>query len=108
MLGTCGASARAFAAAITLHPPQGSSAVALALASREVAGEARRLAAAPQLGNPPALPAGTQNLLGVVRDLLAGVEEDGSPPTEDAGAVRSLRRLVEALALLGRRPTAAG
>ena len=108
VLGTCGASARAFAAAITLHPPTGAAAVALARACRQVAGEARRLAAVSELGNPPALPPGTRDLAGVVRDLLEGFDDDRSGPVADAGAVRSLRRLVEALALLGRRATAPG
>lgn len=108
VLGTCGASARAFAAAITQHPPRGAAAVALARASREVAGEARRLAAANELGNPPALPTGTQDLLSVVRDLLDTVEVHSSGPQSDSGAVRSLRRLTDGLALLGRRPAGTG
>ena len=82
--------------------------MALARASREVAGEARRLAAASELSNPPARPTGTQDLPSVVRDLLAGIEDDSSAPAADPTAVRSLRRLVEALALLGRRPSGAG
>ena len=107
VLGTCGASARAFAAAITVRPPSGTTAAALASASRAVAVESRRLAAAPELGNPPALPQGTRDLADDVRDLLDGVDEDSGPPA-DPGAVRSLRRLVEALALLGRRPAGSG
>lgn len=106
VLGTCGSSARAFAAAISLHPPHGAAATALARASREAAQEARRLAAAAELGNPPALPSGAPDLAGVVRDLLEGRAADRSGLAADAAAVRSLRRLVEALALLGR--TSAG
>ena len=102
VLGTCGASARAFAAAISLHPPHGAPAAALAAASRTVAGEALRLGAAAELGNPPPLPAGTPDVLSVVRDLL---EQPATASGTDADAVRALRRLAEALALLGRRPT---
>lgn len=108
VLGTCGASARAFAAAVTVDPPRGPAAVALAAAARRAAAEAARLAAAAELGSPPPLPDGTPDVLAAVRDLLEAAAAGQPGATDGDDSIRALRRLAEALALLARRPAAAG
>jgi hypothetical protein len=90
VLGTCGASARALAAAVSAGPPNAD----LAKACRELAAEARRLGDAPLLRQPPPLPAGTADVLSRVRPLL----EHTGPA--DATATHAIRRLGDALALL--------
>ncbi len=91
VLGTCGASARALAAAASTGPPDAQ----LAAAARELAVEARHLAEAPELRQPPPLPPGTPDLLSRVQPLLETAGDRN--PT----AVSAMRRLSDALALLG-------
>ncbi len=97
VLGTCGAAARALAAAVLTGPPNS----ALAQAARELAIESRRLADAPELGHPPPLPPGVPDVLTRVRPLL------GDVPPGHAAPLNALRRLSEALALLAPQPVAA-
>ncbi|MET3806171.1 hypothetical protein ABIB25_003180 [Nakamurella sp. UYEF19] len=90
VLGTCGASARALAAAI----PVGRTSPALAQAAKELAIEAHRLADAPELRRPPPLPPGTADLASRVRPLLDGAAG------KNVAAAHAMRRLTDALALL--------
>jgi hypothetical protein len=93
LLGSSAASARELAATISAT---GARSPDLAAAVKELAIEARRLADVPDLGQPPPLPAGTVDILSRVGPLLdqaRGV---------DAASVSAMRRLSEALALLGR------
>jgi hypothetical protein len=90
VLGTCGASARALAAAVSTGPQN----AALAQACRELAAEARRLGEAPELRNPPPLALGMADVQSRVRPLL----EQAGPA--DAAAMHAIRRLSEGLALL--------
>ncbi len=103
VLSACAANARALAAAITAGRVRDP---ALANAARELAIEARRLAEIPELGRPPELEAGSADVLVRVRPLLeqVGPDRNSSGPTDGALAptVSALRRLTEALALLGR------
>lgn len=93
VLGSCAASARALAATISASGPRDP---VLAAAIKELAVEARRLAEVPELGHPPPLPTGTVDVLSRLGPLLEQMRE------VDAVSVSALRRLGEALALLGR------
>lgn len=94
VLGSCGASARTVAASISSGRPDG----LLAEASRELAREAHRLAEVPHLGQASQSATGDEVTLQRVRSLLGHVQ------TGDRVALHALRRLNEALALLGPRP----
>ncbi len=91
VLGTCGAAARTLAASASTGPAS----PPLAQAARELAIESRRLADAPELRQPPPLPAGTLDVATRVQPLLENVGES------NATAVHAIRRLTDALALLG-------
>jgi hypothetical protein len=93
VLGACGASARTVAASISATRPD----AVLARASRELAAEAYRLANLPHLGAPARSAAGEVTALHRVRSLLGNVPRDNGVP------LHALRRLNEALALLGPR-----
>ena len=95
VLGACGAAARTLAAAVSPEHPN----PALSRACTELAAEARRLGDAPALGNPPALPPGEPDALDRVQPLLDEAGDDVSV----AGALRALRRLSDALGILGNR-----
>jgi hypothetical protein len=98
VLGTCGASARALAAAASSGPVNAD----LASAARELAVESRRLAAAPELRQPPSLPPGMPDVASRVQPLLEAAEdtEDRADPVSRA-ALHAIRRLTDALSLLG-------
>ena len=112
VLGTCGACARAFAAAIVSSPLEPSDAATLATVGRELAVETRRLAETPELSRPPQLPDGTLDVVTRVRTLLDARrpppgQTDEAPEMDEPArraAVSAVRRLVDALALLGRMP----
>jgi len=94
VLGSCAASARTIAASISPSRPD----ALLSKASRELAVEARRLGDLPHLSQGAQSPAGTVMTVQRVRALLEQV------PTDDRIALHALRRLNEALALLGPGP----
>ena len=106
VLGTAAAAARALAVSVGPIGPD----PAAAAAAREIAAEARRLAEAPELGNPPPLPAGSPNIAARVRTLVpesAGCVPGPVPTTDandatDPSVGRPLRRLSDALGLLAR------
>ena len=97
VLGSCGASARTVAASISGARPD----AGLARASRELAAEARRLGDLPHLGQPAESGPGEVTALHRVRSLLEEV------PPDNRIALHALRRLNEALALLGPRSVVA-
>lgn len=115
LMVSCAATARAFAAAIAATPPAPGLRPQLAQDCRELATEAGRLAAVPDLGSPPPPPAGTDDVLANLRRMLDPAQPDQTDHTDvdgprvlapDRPAVLALRRLADALALLGGLPGA--
>lgn len=105
MLGVCGTTGRALAAALSMRPVRSEQ---LALASDELSAECRRLAEVPQLFPPSALPEGMSPVAERVLPLLELAESTGADPGTqdcDVGSVAAiLRRLTETLNRLGREP----
>ncbi|WP_137123013.1 FUSC family protein [Segeticoccus rhizosphaerae] len=107
MLGVCAAAGRALAAALSTERP---TSTPLADTCRELVAECRRLSAARQLYPPPELPEGTLPVAERVEPLLATAErEAGGPAPKPTATVTSLvailRRLTQALTLLGHEPS---
>ena len=96
LLGTCGAAARALAGAISPDHPSDP----LSRACTELATESRRLADAARLSDPPSLMPGEPDALDRVQPLLDQAGDD----IDVEAALWSLRRLSDALGLLGQRP----